>query len=297
MALTWIRFATLFSIAGIALILSAGGEYIYDVGGRIVYVIRKRFKPVAMRWIEENNEEYDVRTVMTSKVIWASLSSNMFFWVILAAALSLLCFDLLLSTAVMGITITFGYLFISRRNTTLLRKLNKDTENMLINFMSRYPVNRSIYETLEDVSEDLPEGQLQNALSKVCNGLRMNTDIKIAVQPLAELNNSSLRQFSVIISEISDPDTFIEILSDLLKDVNSRANLIGEIRRTLTVIRVTVKILQTICVVAYLICSLLPAWRSYFLTDHHFILFLVMAIFSTMGSFIVEMEIKKLEEA
>lgn len=297
MTSSWITVATIFSIAGFTLIFSSIFEYLANIISRVVYSLRKRFTPVAIRWIKENNKEFDGKQEMSFQIVLTSLTSTMTSWIISAVVIALICFDPLLSAASLGIIIAFGYLFISSRKTKLVRKLNQDVENLIINFRSRFPIKKSIYETLEAVTDDIPEGQLKIALLKTRTSLRLNANLVDAVSPLVALPNSTLRQFCVVISEMSDRDTFDEIMTSLLKDVKSRANLLGEIRRTLTVLRITILILQIINVLAYIVSCFLPAWRSYWLIGGHYIFFLTLVLFSTFASFFVELEIKKLEEA
>ena len=292
--------ATILGGIGIWLVLSRSFEFLIELGTGLVNYVKRFWEPAAMKWLKEGMDSDQAEQEITRNMVALRLSESLIFWLILAGVLAALTFDKLLCIVVFSIVFVAGEVYIATMHSHRLSKLNSDVENLIIQFESRYPLKRSISGTLDDAATTISKGELRNALDLTRSLMRLNRSTAESMKPLLKLKNPTVRQFATMIADAQEtsPETLQNNLALLKKDVDSRSKLFGEIRQSLTVLRVTSRILQVILAGTSIVAAGLGEWRSYFLASNaNWMMLVIMMVLGVASSFYVEIEIQQLEEA
>jgi hypothetical protein len=292
--------ATILGGIGIWLFLSKFFDFLIDLCNGLINYIKRFWEPAAIKWLKEGIDTEKADQNLTKSAVALRLSESLIFWLVLAVCLAFLTFDKLLAVVVFSIVFVSGEVYIATARSHRLSRLNTDVENLIIQFESRYPLKRSISGTLDDAATQIAKGELRTALDLSRSLLRLNRTTADAMKPLMKLRNPTVRQFATTISDAQEtsPEALQQNLAHLKRDVDSRSKLFGDIRQSLTVLRVTSRILQVILAGTSLIATCLGGWRSYFLASNaNWMMLVIMMVMGVASSFYVEIEIQQLEEA
>jgi len=82
--------------------------------------------------------------------------------------------DSLRSPLALAVVLAGGELYRSAVHSRRMQHLNEDASNLIVQFTSRYPINRSLGKTLKDVSSALPGGEVRSAVEDCLKRLQMN---------------------------------------------------------------------------------------------------------------------------
>ena len=220
------------------------------------------------------------------------------FWIALAALAALLLFDPLLSPLALSVILAGGELYRAQVRSQHLRRLDEDAANLIVQFSSRYPINRSLLRTLNDAVSTLPDGAVRRAAMNCVARLSMNQETAKAVGPLRDSGHVVLARFAGLLADVQDTnqEVFLDTLRLLGEEVESRMELRQQSRQSLTLVRSTTRVLQVVVVAAALAASVLPNWRFYFVENaRNWTLFVSMLGAAALGSFYVEAELRQLE--
>ena len=299
-ALYWVILA----LFGIGLYLAAHLvlELAADLLGGIAGLVRRRLQPAAVQrllaLVQEEAHPAQKITRLTPRLALSGLTLWRPFWAAAGILAALLLSDSLFSPLALVVILVGGELyrstFISRRTA----RLNEDAGNLIIQVVSRYPINRSLSKTLKDAADTLPDGEVRRAALEATARLGMNQASGEALQPLRAVRHPVLTRLAVLLSNVQDTnqDVLMRTLELLQEDVQSRLGLRQQARQSLTTLRGTVRILQGVVVAAMIVAGTLPAWRFYFTSSpKNWALFIVMLATATLGSLYVESEMRQLE--
>lgn len=292
--------ATILGGIGIWLFVSRFFDFLVDLGAGLINYVKRFWEPAALKWLKEGMDAEKAEDELTKSAVALRLSESLVFWLILAGVLAFITFDKLLAIVVFSIVFVAGEVYIATMRSHRLAKLNTDVENLIIQFESRYPLKRSISGTLDDAALQISKGELRTALDLSRSLLRLNRSTVDAMKPLMKLRNPTARQFATTISDAQEtsPEALQQNLTLLKRDVDSRSKLFGDIRQSLTVLRVTSRILQVILAGTSIVAAGIGEWRSYFLASNaNWMLLVIMMVMGVASSFYVEIEIQQLEEA
>lgn len=296
--LTW--GATILGGVGLWLVLSRFFDGLVGICYGLVNYIRRFIEPAAVKWLRDGMDPNRAEEEITRKYIALRLSDMLVAWVVLAAILAVLLHDKLLSPVVFGIVVVAGEIYMATRRSQRLARLNADVANLILQFASRYPLKRSISGTMEETVDVVRKGELRDALEQTRSLMRLNRPSADAFKPLRRLKNPTVRQFVTLLSDAQEtsPEVLEDVMGLLQKDVRNRSSLFGEIRQSLTILRITTRALQAVLASTLLIAAVIGNWRSYFLeSNSHWGMLIVMIILGMVSSFYVELEIQQLEEA
>jgi hypothetical protein len=96
----------------------------------------------------------------------------------------------------------------------------------------------------------------------------------------------------------ASPDVFLDLLTQLRKDTESRRELQQRVRRDLTLESATITILQVVLVASLIAVTLIPSWRTYYIGSiGNRVVYLIMVGLGIVGTVIGENEVRYLEEA
>ncbi len=291
--------ATLLAVIGLWLVSRVFLFAVSDLATGTAGYLRRRLRPVALEWLREIEKPAKRMTQReTGQMILRHLATTLWFWVALGALGALLLSDRMFSPVLFTISLVAGEIYRSSRQSKRLRRLNEDTGNLVLQFEARFPVLRSVLNTLDGASHTLPKSELRRAVDQTIERLKLQQMAGKALSPLEKLPNPVLRRFVVVIANAqeTDPEVFQDTLSLLRREVESRLDLGNRVRQNLTTLRSTTRILQAVLAGAMLAVCILPTWRAYFVaSSQHWLLLLVMLFVGALGSFYVEAEIRQLE--
>jgi len=220
------------------------------------------------------------------------------FWIAGAVLAALLLGDSLRSPLAFAVILTVGELYRSAYRSRRLQRMNEDSSNLIIQFASRYPISRSLANTLRESTKTLPGREVRRAVEACLARMATNQELSEALLPLQTIRYPALERFARVLSGAQDTnqDLFIKTLDILRAEVESHMDLHRQARQSLTLIRGTARILQAVVVIAMIIASVLPNWSHYFTASgKNWLLFIGMIATSMLGSFYVEAELRQLE--
>ena len=275
--------------------LAAGTvEYLrYRMQPKLVRLLESRSDTTFQAFIRSGDDEKNERTFIVVSLLYLRVM-----WVAGALLATFLMYDELRSPIVFAVILVAGELYRSRVDYQRTSKLNDDVGNLVVQFVARYPIAHSAKKTLQDTAAILPKGRVKKAILLCLNRLDAGQPPSEALIPLSEVQHPVLRRFAsiVMIAQDTDRTVLLDTLKLLSDDVESRLDLRRQSRRSLTLVRGTVRVLQVVIVVAMGVVGVLPAWRSYFLTNSkNWLLLVSMVIVSALSSFYVEAEMRQLE--
>ena len=220
------------------------------------------------------------------------------FWIFLSILAALVLADSLRSPLALSVVLAGGELYRSASRSHRMQHLNEDASNLIVQFTSRYPINRSLGKTLKDVSSALPGGEVRSAVEDCLNRLQMNQKPGEALKLMKALDYPALNRFARLLGNVQDTnqDVFMKTLEILRKEVEGRMDLHRQARQSLTLVRSTTRFLQAVAVAAMAVASVLPNRRTYFISSpQNWLLFLGMLAVALLSSFYMEAELHQLE--
>ena len=288
---------------GLFLVLRQLLDIVADLSSGLAGTLRRRWLPGAARRLlafqgtspeprEKKGDVISLRVLLESLVMWRPT------WITAGTLAALLLADRLLSPLAFTVIAVAGELFRSQRRAAQLRKLDADAAHLIVQFHSRYPLNRSLQRTLNDSISILPTGSIRRAAAECLARLNMNQKALDAVQPLREIRHPVVARFARLLADVQDTnqEVFLDTLRLLKEEVESRMELHQQSRQSLTLVRSTARVLQAVVVAAATAASLLPDWRLYFVaSSRNWMLFLGMLGVAALGSFYIEAELRQLE--
>ncbi|MBU4353049.1 MAG: hypothetical protein KJ939_08285 [Nanoarchaeota archaeon] len=291
--------------AGVYLLSRQALDLILDVSTGLIGYIRRQLQPRVM-WrlltvIQEDPTRQAVQKQgerISARLLLYSLSRLRVAWIAVGVLAALLLSDAMLSPVALTAILVTGELYRAQLYHQRMGRLNEDVGNLVVQFQSRYPLNRSLVKTLQEAANVLPSGETRSAVESTLARLRMNMATAEAVKPLQSLPHPVMRQLAGLIAEVQDTnqDVFLETLRLLQEEVESKLDLRQQARQSLTLVRGTARILQIVLLAALVAACILPAWRHYFVSSaKNWLLLLSMLAVGALGSLYVEAELLQLE--
>lgn len=290
---------------GLFFLARQGLELVTDLMTGLAGMIQRRLRPFALRQFQEIQLQAGIlqpegpEIAKTRNVsILPGLMQWRLFWIAGAALAALLLNDSLRSPLAIAVILTGGELYRSTYCSHRLQRMNEDASNLIVQFASRYPISRSLVNTLRNASKSLPGGEVRRAVEACLARLATNQKLSEAMMPLQTLKYPALERFARLLADVQDTnqDVFTKTLDILRAEVESRMDLHRQARQSLTLIRGTTRILQAVVVAAMTIACVLPNWRYYFTSsEKNWFLFIGMIVTSVLGSLYVEVELRQLE--
>ncbi len=291
--------------AGVYLLSRQALALILDVATGLIGYIRRQLQPRVMRRLLTAIQEDPTRQAVqkqgeriSARLLLYSLSRLRIVWIAAGILAALLLSDAMLSPVALTAILVGGELFRAQLYHQRMGRLNEDVGNLVVQFQSRYPLNRSLVKTLQEAANVLPNGETRSAVESTLARLRMNMATAEAVKPLQSLPHPVMRQLAGLIAEVQDTnqDVFLETLRLLQEEVESKLDLRQQVRQSLTLVRGTARILQIVLLAALVAACILPAWRHYFVSSvKNWMLLLSMLAVGALGSLYVEAELLQLE--
>jgi hypothetical protein len=177
-------------------------------------------------------------------------------------------------------------------------ELRTEQELCLTSFRSRYAVDRSITRALEGVRADLdaPESALGRALDEATRRLRAGEPLEEALVPLSR--QGTILQRLVTILERAEWASVAEaqtLLEELEEQARYARRLADRARVTLTLVRITLRVLVVANVTAMVVSALIPLWRSYY--REHPLTYVAATLLGLLGFTYFALRLKHLEES
>ncbi len=292
-------------LAGIGSYLLAwtGLEILVDIGPGLVRYVHRQIKPrVMFRLIEYREELGDSSAaqndLFTAKNLFVISLESRPVWIASGFCVALVIHDVMLSPLLLLLIPLIAEFCRTHIHRQRRRHMDEDASNLVMQVESRYPLNRSLVRTLSEALATLPQGRVREALRACIRKLEMNADIDDVFEPLKRLSHPSLNRLAGALARAQDTrqEIFLDTLRLLRKEVESRMELRRQARRSLTVVFITTRVLQVVLVIAFLIVSLFPAWRTYYTgVPRNWIIMIVALSVAALGSVYVEMEMRQLE--
>jgi hypothetical protein len=133
---------------------------------------------------------------------------------------------------------------------------------------SRYAVEQSLTAALQGATSDLedPLSPLAQAAGEVVRRLRLGEPGSAALAPLAA-QGRSLRRLTTVLGKVpwSAAHETQALLAEIESEARRRRRLADRAQVTLTVLRLTLRVLIVTNTVAAVVAALLPAWRTHYL--------------------------------
>jgi hypothetical protein len=291
--------------AGVYLLSRQALDLILDLSTGFVGYVRRQWQPRVMRRLMTVIQEEPLRQAVqkqegrpSTRLLLYSLSRLRIVWIAVGILAALLLSDAMLSPVALTAILVGGELYRAQLYHQRMGRLNEDVGNLVVQFQSRYPLNRSLVKTLQEAANVMPSGETRSAVESTLARLRMNMAIVEAVKPLQLLPHPVMRQLAGLIAEVQDTnqDVFLETLRLLQEEVESKLDLRQQARQSLTLVRGTVRILQIVLLAAMIAVSILPAWRHYFVSSaKNWLLLISMLAVGALGSLYAEAEMLQLE--
>lgn len=292
-------------LAGIGgyLLAWTGLDILVDLGRGLVSYIRRQLKPRLMFHLIEYREELGEASstqddLFTTKSLFALALESRPVWIVSGVGIAIIVHDVMLSPLLALLVPLMAEFYRTHVHRQRHRRMDEDASNLVMQVESRYPLNRSLVRTLTEALETLPQGRVREALTVCIRKLEMNADIDDVFEPLKRIGHPSLNRLAGTLDRAQDTrqEIFLDTLRLLREEVESRMELRRQARRSLTVVFITTRVLQVVLVIAFLIVSLFPAWRTYYTgVPRNWIIMIVALTVAALGSVYVEMEMRQLE--
>jgi len=292
-------------LAGISSYLLAwtGLDILVDLGGGLIKYVHRQLKPRVMFRLIEYREEIGEPSstqddLFTAKSLFTLALESRPVWIVSGMCLALIVHDVMLSPLLALLIPLIAEFYRTHVHRRRRRRMDEDASNLVMQVESRYPLNRSLVRTLTETLATLPQGRVREALTVCIRKLEMNAEIVAAFEPLKRLGHPSLDRLAGILVRAQDTrqEIFLDTLRLLREEVESRIDLRRQARRSLTVVFITTRVLQVVLVIAFLIVSLFPTWRTYYTSiPKNWIIMIVALTVAALGSVYVEMEMRQLE--
>lgn len=292
-------------LAGIGSYLLAwtGLDILTDLGSGLIKYFHRQLKPRVMFRLIEYREEIGEPSstqddLFTPKRLFALALESRPVWIVSGMCLAFIIHDVMLSPLLALLVPLMAEFYRTHVHRLRRRRMDEDASNLVMQVESRYPLNRSLVRTLTEALATLPEGRVRQVLAICVHKLEMNAEIAAAFEPLKRLGHPSLDRLAGALAHAQDTrqEIFLDTLRLLREEVESHMDLRRRARRSLTVVFITTRVLQVVLVIAFLIVSLLPAWRTYYTgIPKNWIIMVVALTVAALGSVYVETEMRQLE--
>ena len=214
---------------------------------------------------------------------------------IAAPGLAIAVHDFMLSPLVLVIGLIILIWINFQQKQVERAQINEDAEAVALQIRSLMSVDHSLLNALMNVK--LPVGVMNHAIEQVASRLRMHQPPGQAAQALKGLPGNVTSRLSALIAnnaqlteEIQD-----ELLVSLEQEAHRQKMLRSKTRQTLSLVRVTIRLLQGVVAASVSFVVLSPAWRDFFLQDApHRVLLAVMICGVVLASLYFEYEVYQL---
>jgi Flp pilus assembly protein TadB len=196
--------------------------------------------------------------------------------------------DVLLSILVIIAGVAIWFWVRRMRTQQYDDRLLSDLEVVLLQLRSRLPVTHSIHQSLVAAAQNLSQfSLLRPALAESARRLEMQQAPREACKPLFDIPNDLVQRLAHALSWSADTSESLQVeLMGMLGDEIQHQNRIkAEIRRTIGLVRATVRVLQGAAVAGFLVAVTVPMWRDYFFADFsHRMLLATLFVLSGLAS-------------
>ncbi|MFN2299377.1 MAG: hypothetical protein ACK2UB_11045 [Anaerolineales bacterium] len=219
--------------------------------------------------------------------------------VLVAFLLALWVNDWMISPIMVVVGAVVSSALFARLSRKLYNQLTDELEMLILQFVSRYPLRNSVATALSEAADNLPEGMLREAASATATRLKLQAagnpfrDLIAVPHPVA-------RRFAGVLMRAgySSPEVFLDLISQLRKDTESRRELQQRVRRDLTLESATITILQVVLVASLAAVVLIPSWKEYYIVSFgNRVVYLLLVGLGILGTVIGDNEVRYLEEA
>jgi hypothetical protein len=207
--------------------------------------------------------------------------------------------DLMLAGMIILVGAVVSATLFTRLQRGFYNRLTDELEMLILQFVSRYPLRHSVATALSESARSLPDGMLKAAALNTATRLQLG-ETENAFRDLVRVPHPIARRFAGVLMRagLAAPDVFLDLLSQLRKDTESRRELHQRVRRDLTLESATITILQLALIITLIAVGILPAWRDYYVASMaNRLFYLTMIGMGIIGTVIGEYEIRYLEEA
>ncbi|MCG2739625.1 MAG: hypothetical protein L6300_05230, partial [Syntrophaceae bacterium] len=157
--------------AGVYLLSRQALDLILDVSTGLIGYIRRQLQPRVM-WrlltvIQEDPTRQAVQKQgerISARLLLYSLSRLRVAWIAVGVLAALLLSDAMLSPVALTAILVTGELYRAQLYHQRMGRLNEDVGNLVVQFQSRYPLNRSLVKTLQEAANVLPNGETRSAV-------------------------------------------------------------------------------------------------------------------------------------
>jgi len=296
-AILWL--ATLLGVTGTFLLLRQVFSVSIDAGCGMYQWARRKMVPRGMAWLREIEKADALPDGAVRRAALMRLVEMPLMWGVLGMAAAVVIHDPMLSPAVLAVAVVFGDVWRTTRTSRRARRMDEDAGNLVLQFEARYPIVRSLTQALVDALDALPEGDVRTAVYSTLQRLRLSQPPEQAAAPLMHLPNPIAARFGLLLGSVqrAAPDVVQDALAQLRGDVDDRLALRNEIRRDLTTLRGTVRVLQGVLLAGLAVVCTVPTWRGYYTGDNgHWTVYLLMLVAAALGSLYVNAEIRQMEQ-
>jgi hypothetical protein len=200
--------------------------------------------------------------------------------------------DLMLSPMVLMIGIAILTWINFQQKQVERAQINEDAEAVALQIRSLISVDHSLLNALVRVK--LPMGVMNRAIEQVANRLRMHQAPNQAAQGLKGLPGNVTSRLSALIANNAHLTDVIQ--DELLVSLEQEAHRQKLLRsKTLSLVRGTIRLLQSVVAASISFVMLSPAWRDFFLQDvSHRVLLTIMICGVVLASLYFEYEVYQL---
>jgi hypothetical protein len=221
------------------------------------------------------------------------------FPILVAVFLGVWIWDWMLSPIIVVVGAVVSSALFSRTSRRFFNQLTDELEMLILQFVSRYPLRNSVATALSEAADQIPKGMLQNAAASTATRLKLQ-DAGNPFRDLLAVPHPVARRFAGVLMRagFASPEVFLDLLSQLRKDTESRRELQQRVRRDLTLESATITILQVVLILSLVAVALIPSWRVYYTGSiGNRVVYMILVGLGIVGTVIGENEVRYLEEA
>ncbi|MBN1440556.1 MAG: hypothetical protein JW929_14205 [Anaerolineales bacterium] len=219
--------------------------------------------------------------------------------ILVATVLAVWVWDWMLSPIIIVVGAVVSSALFARMSRRFYNQLTDELEMLILQFVSRYPLRNSVATALSEAADQLPKGLLKDAAAGTATRLKLQ-DVGNPFRDLVAVPHPVARRFAGVLMRagFASPEVFLDLLSQLRKDTESRRELQQRVRRDLTLESATITILQVVLILSLVAVVLIPSWRVYYTgTIGNRVVYMLLVGMGIIGTVIGENEVRYLEEA
>jgi len=188
-----------------------------------------------------------------------------------------------------------GWVLMSARSKTRREDL-RQMETFIDMLRSVFTVGQSVFYSLEEAAEDMPDGVIKQAVLEAVRRYRADLDVERALAVLRAPGLPYLSRLALILTEVgrADEDAIRNALQDLQMQVRKSRQLRNRAQTVLTLTRLTLRTLQVANLAALAATTALPMWHQFYAERPA--MMVVATGMALAGSWYFAAEIKRLEE-